>query len=154
MKEVRNWKKVLENDLEYIVSEIKEVLDKPAVIILSGPVGAGKTTFTKRFVGENSKNIQSPTYSLINEVGDVAHADFYRLKDPEEIIHLEIPLYLEDKDYFLIEWGRPYLKEIQREIGEEYSFYELDIEVNELAQKQDVESKTRNYFLRDISQIL
>lgn len=154
MKEIRNWRKVLENDLDYIVSEIKEMLERPAVIILSGPVGAGKTTFTKRFVGGVNNKVQSPTYSIINEVGGVAHADFYRLKDSEEIIHLEIPLYLEDKDYFLIEWGSPYLREIQREVGEEYFYYELEIEVNELANKEAVVSKSRNYSLKDISQFL
>ena len=51
MKEIRIWKKVLEQDLEYIVSEIKELIEKPAVMILSGAVGAGKTTFVQGFAG-------------------------------------------------------------------------------------------------------
>lgn len=120
MKELRTWKKVFESDLDYIVNELLDVLDTPSVVILNGPVGAGKTTLTKCFVGialsredEQSENeisesfdTQSPSYSLINEIGDIVHADLYRIKDPEEIVHLELPLYVEDKEYVLIEWGK------------------------------------------------
>ncbi|MFZ8933669.1 MAG: tRNA (adenosine(37)-N6)-threonylcarbamoyltransferase complex ATPase subunit type 1 TsaE [Bacteriovoracaceae bacterium] len=148
MKELRAWKIVLENDLEYIVSEVRDILDKPAVLILSGPVGAGKTTFTKKFIGNNSDPTQSPTYSIVHEKGGIAHADFFRLKDSEEVIHLEIPLYLENKEFFIVEWGRPFLKEIQNEVGEEFSYYELDIQVNE--QKLNQDDITRNYSLKDL----
>ncbi len=148
MKELRSWKKVLENDLEYIVSEVREILEKPAVLILSGPVGAGKTTFTKKFVGDSKEPAQSPTYSIVHEKGGIAHADFFRLKESEEVIHLEIPLYLENKEFFIVEWGRPFLREIQNEVGEEYSYYELDIQINEARENQ--EEVTRNYLLKDL----
>ena len=51
MSLVRAWKKVLESDLANIALEMKEVIEPPSVIILDGPVGAGKTTFTKIFLG-------------------------------------------------------------------------------------------------------
>ena len=38
------WKKVLEQDLEYISDEMKEHFEGKSCIILSGDVGAGKTT--------------------------------------------------------------------------------------------------------------
>lgn len=145
MKEIRCWKKVFEIDLDYIVNEIKEILDTPSVIILSGVVGAGKTRFTQKFIG--NENTPSPTYSIVNETGPFAHADFYRLKEKEELIHLELPLYLEGKDFFLVEWGRPYLKEIQRELGAEFSFYELEIEIN----KNSEPNPSRNYNLSSLS---
>jgi len=104
----------------------------PAVVILEGPVGAGKTTFTKYFTAlvedEADRNsIQSPSYSLMNETEKLAHGDFYRLKDKNEITHLEIPLYLEDKNFFLVEWGMPYIKELEKEVPEEFTFYTLEI---------------------------
>lgn len=141
MSTVRNWKKVLESDLNNIASEMKEVIEPGSVIILDGPVGAGKTTFTKVFLG-TTKTTASPTYSIINEIDNLLHADLYRIEKREELIHLEIPMYLEEKDYFLIEWGMPYLRELQRIIGDEFKFYKLAIEINE--------NQSRNFLLSKI----
>jgi len=127
MSSIRSWKKVLESDLSNLVIELKEVVQPPCVILLDGPVGAGKTTFTRAFL-ENGA-VTSPTYSIINEVDNIIHADFYRIEKKEELIHLEIPMYLEEKDYFLIEWGLPYLYELQRIIGDEYKYYQLKIDI-------------------------
>jgi tRNA threonylcarbamoyladenosine biosynthesis protein TsaE len=129
MSELISWKKAYENDLDGIIYELKGIVKKPALIILSGPVGAGKTTFIKHFVG--SEEIVSPTYSIINSTRDIAHADFYRIKDAEEVIHLELSLYAEDKVFFLIEWGMPFFRDIYREIGPGFVPYELTIEVND-----------------------
>jgi tRNA threonylcarbamoyladenosine biosynthesis protein TsaE len=149
MSEVRVWKKVHESDLENIVSEMKDVLTSPCAIILSGPVGAGKTTFTKKFITNDEGEVCSPTYSIINESGDCAHADFYRLEDAEEIVHLELALYLEDKNFFLIEWGKEFLKEIQRNIDVDWRIYELEIQINE-SDSSDLSTSSRNLILSDI----
>lgn len=141
MSSIRVWKKVLESDLANIVTELKEVVQPPCVIILDGLVGAGKTTFTRAFLERNEA--PSPTYSLINEVDNIVHADLYRIEKKEELIHLEIPMYLEEKDYVLIEWGMPYLRELQRIVGDEFKYYQLKIEINE--------QKSRNFFLNQIS---
>lgn len=141
MSVVRTWKKVLESDLANIALEMKEVIEPPSVIILDGPVGAGKTTFTKVFL--DRKGTASPTYSIINEVDNLLHADLYRIEKKEELIHLEIPMYLEEKDYFLIEWGMPYLHQLQRIIGDEFKYYQLKIEINE--------NNSRNFLLTKIT---
>jgi tRNA threonylcarbamoyladenosine biosynthesis protein TsaE len=141
MSVVRTWKKVLESDLANIAIEMKEVIEPPSVIILDGPVGAGKTTFTKIFL--DRKGTASPTYSIINEVDNLLHADLYRIEKKEELIHLEIPMYLEEKDYFLIEWGMPYLYQLQRIIGDEFKYYQLKIEINE--------NNSRNFSLTKIT---
>lgn len=140
MSVIRAWKKVLESDLSNIVTELKEVIQPPCVIILDGPVGAGKTTFTRIFLGKGEA--PSPTYSLINEVDNIVHADLYRIEKKDELVHLEIPMYLEEKDYFLIEWGMPYLYELQKIIGDEFKFYQLKIEI--------VSPQTRNFFLNEL----
>jgi len=141
---LREWKKTLETDLESIIYELKDFIDTPAVIILSGDVGVGKTTFTKVFVKQvvGDKLAFSPTYSIVNELGNLVHADFYRLKDAGEIVHLELSMYLEDKDYFLVEWGKPYLKEIIAETSDDFNIYEIQFEMNEV--KEGIESQTRN----------
>ena len=93
---IKTWNKVLQTDLDTISFELKKNIDTPALILLKGDLGAGKTTFAKTF----SKETHSPTYSVLIESEDVLHGDFYRIKEAEEIIHLELPLYLEDKNYF------------------------------------------------------
>lgn len=130
MSVVRTWKKALVADLSNIAIEMKEALEPGSVIILEGPVGAGKTTFSKLFLGQE-KQTSSPTYSLINEFDTLLHADLYRIEKKDDLIHLEIPMYLEEKEYFLIEWGMQYLRELQRIIGDEFKFYKLEIEINE-----------------------
>lgn len=137
MSLIRAWKKVLESDLPNLIIELKEVIQPPCVIILDGPVGAGKTTFTRAFLGKNEA--PSPSYAIINEIDNIVHADFYRIEKKEELIHLEIPMYLEEKDYVLIEWGLPYIRELQNIIGFEFKFYQLKIEINE--------HQTRHFFL-------
>lgn len=143
MSILREWKKVLESDLDSIIYELKDLLATPAVVILSGEVGVGKTTFTKAFIKSLNYKVDSfsPTYSLINEVGDVVHADFYRLNDSSEVVHLELPMYLEDKDYFFVEWGRDFLKELHRETPREFRYYELHFDMNEQQSGADVPSR-------------
>src|SRR6478609_1911877 len=101
-KLVREWKKVYRSDLPYIVYELKDLAKVPAMIILEGDLGAGKTTFTQFFAGE--KETLSPTYSILSESKNLVHADFYRIEKNEEVLQLEVPLYLEDKQYFFVEW--------------------------------------------------
>jgi len=154
MKLLREWKKVFENDLTSIITEMKDSIESPAIIILTGEVGMGKTSFTKVFIDSDETAeagiTQSPTYSIINETGLCVHADFYRLKSPDDIIHLELPLYLEDKEYFLIEWGKPYLQEIQKHVNEDFFYYELIITAN---LESDESRESRNYSLYKISEI-
>jgi tRNA threonylcarbamoyladenosine biosynthesis protein TsaE len=61
-----------------------------AFIALHGPLGAGKTTFTRhllRALGVTGR-IKSPSYALMEtyRVGErcIAHCDFYRFGDPAE----------------------------------------------------------------------
>ena len=60
----------------------------------------------------------------------------------------EIPLYLEGKDFFLIEWGREYFQDIVNEVGEGFNFYILEITMNEL--KSAEEFPSRNFFFKQI----
>jgi len=63
-----------------------------AFIALEGPLGAGKTTFTRhllRALGVPGR-IKSPTYSLLEpyqvDGRAISHLDFYRFDDPREWI--------------------------------------------------------------------
>lgn len=131
MKEICSWKKLYKQDLGSIIVEMREFLEIPAVILLTGTVGAGKTTFAKAFIEKNYQNGTPPSlgggggYNLIHETPHIVHGDFYRLKEPAEVIHLELPCYLESKDFFLVEWGRNFLPQLVREVPEFFHYYEL-----------------------------
>lgn len=65
------------------------------VILLSGPVGAGKTHFARAVILsllEEPEDVPSPTYTLVQtyetERHEIWHADLYRLTDPAEVIEL------------------------------------------------------------------
>lgn len=141
-KLLREWKKVYRSDLGYIVYEIKDLLKAPAMLILEGDLGAGKTTFTQTFMGE--KEILSPTYAILSETRSLLHADFYRIEKNEEILQLELPVYLEDKEYFFVEWGYKFARRLLRELPENFTSYLIEISINEGLADQN-EGPSRNF---------
>ena len=69
------------------------------VILLSGPIGAGKSHLARAFIrarlGDNEE-VPSPTFTLVQVYGDAGngpgteiwHADLYRLTHPDEVWEL------------------------------------------------------------------
>ena len=77
---------------------------------LHGELGAGKSAFTRallRALGHTGA-VPSPTYTLIESYAPedlvVAHADFYRLADPDELDFLGIDEVIEASDLLCVEW--------------------------------------------------
>jgi tRNA threonylcarbamoyladenosine biosynthesis protein TsaE len=86
------------------------------VIVLSGELGAGKTTFVQGFFrGAGVKRrALSPTFVLMRHYklaprknfSCIIHVDAYRLKDPKQLAPLAFDEMLADpKNLILIEWG-------------------------------------------------
>ena len=125
MKLIKQWPACGLNDLAQLAHDIKAAVDLPAVLLLDGPLGAGKTALAQHFAPE----LTSPTYALMQEVGRVAHADLFRIEEAEELIHLEIPLYLENKDLFLVEWGTAWASALGRLIEGPFTFYLVAIQL-------------------------
>ncbi len=82
------------------------------VILLDGPVGAGKTHFARAFIrarqGDEAEDVPSPTFTLVQTYDDpmgteIWHADLYRLSDPSELDELGLDDAIEDA-VCLIEW--------------------------------------------------
>jgi tRNA threonylcarbamoyladenosine biosynthesis protein TsaE len=130
---IRNWQSDSLDQLSTIAQNLQHHLSLPAVIIMDGEMGAGKTTFVSYFqrscFPNDQRVVSSPTYSLINDLGEILHADLYRIEEQTEIMRLELPLYIDGKSYLFFEWGINYLDELQRELGAGFSYYHLKIEI-------------------------
>jgi tRNA threonylcarbamoyl adenosine modification protein YjeE len=85
-------------DTKKLAVEIAKVAKFGDVIALSGNLGAGKTAFAKLFIKElcgDEVEVPSPTFTLVQtydakkaSLGEVAHFDFYRLKDAGEVVEI------------------------------------------------------------------
>jgi tRNA threonylcarbamoyladenosine biosynthesis protein TsaE len=92
---------------------ISKILKSGDMLLLTGELGAGKTTFISGIAkGLGIKeNLSSPSFTIINlyKIGSrkkFVHADFYRLDNPGEILNTGIEDYLYNSDHIVcIEWG-------------------------------------------------
>lgn len=80
------------------------------VLLLSGPIGAGKTHFARAIIQsllDRNEDVPSPTYTLVQtyqtDKCDIWHADLYRIGDSSEVEELGlIDAYA--TEIVLIEW--------------------------------------------------
>lgn len=99
-----------EQETKNIARDIASKVDKNAVIVLSGELGAGKTKFTEGFLSYFGleKEISSPTFTIVNEYKNneivIYHFDVYRLADIDEFFAIGGEEYF-SKGICIIEWG-------------------------------------------------
>ena len=108
-----------EPTLEELASRVALVLEPGDVVVLSGEVGSGKTTFVRAAARElgATDRVTSPTYQLARcyeGLKDgrrviVNHMDLYRLEGIEDRDVLELDDYLDPDAVTFIEWAEPAL---------------------------------------------
>jgi tRNA threonylcarbamoyladenosine biosynthesis protein TsaE len=105
--------------LEELASRVARVLGPGDVVVLSGEVGTGKTTFVRaaaRSLGVIDR-VTSPTYQLARgyeglkdgQLIIVNHMDLYRLEEIEDRDVLELDDYIAPDAVTFIEWADPAL---------------------------------------------
>lgn len=101
-----------EDELTAFAQELSLFARKGDVITLAGDLGTGKTTFARAFIRALSTDgheieVPSPTFTLVQTYEltrlPVAHFDFYRVQDPQEVPELGFPG-LSDTMVLLAEW--------------------------------------------------
>lgn len=92
-----------------------EVLYPGDVVVLSGRLGAGKTTFAQgvaRGLGVRER-VTSPTFTLVRPhacanargIATLYHADVYRTGSLAEVLDLDLTELVEEAAVALVEWG-------------------------------------------------
>lgn len=92
------------------------MLTPPKVVILTGDLGAGKTTLVKGiaqgFHAASEEDVTSPTFTLIHEYRGptawVYHIDLYRIDTPRELDTLALDDLMSENSVLLIEWGEKF----------------------------------------------
>lgn len=106
-------------------ARLAAVLRAGDLVVLTGPLGAGKTTMTRGLgaaLGARGQ-VSSPTFVLARThpttAGpDLVHVDAYRLSDPVELDDLDLDW---DASVVVVEWGRGFVDGIADSV--------LDVEI-------------------------
>jgi len=91
-------------------------LRPPQLVVLSGDLGAGKTTLIKGiaegFRAASQEKVTSPTFTLIHEYRgpgvNVYHVDLYRIDTQRELDTLALDDFFDESSVVLIEWGEKF----------------------------------------------
>ncbi len=96
-----------------LAARIAPLLGPGDVLLLQGPIGAGKTHFARsliqaRLAAEGlAEDVPSPTFTLVQTYisggTEIWHADLYRLSQPNEIVELGLEQAFSDA-ICLVEW--------------------------------------------------
>ena len=98
------------DDTENIGKLIGKNVSPGTIILLSGDLGAGKTTMAKSIcaaLGVNPDVVISPTYTLVNVYQGqwlIHHVDLYRLSSSEDLDNFDWDDLISDGGITLVEW--------------------------------------------------
>lgn len=100
-----------EEETVALAGRFAAALKPGSVVALSGELGAGKSFFSRavmRALGVRDRTLPSPTFAIIQEYDGegcrVAHMDWYRVDDADEIEMLGVRDYFQAPWIAIVEW--------------------------------------------------
>lgn len=111
-------------------AQILASLTPPILLILTGTLGAGKTTLVKGIAealgAAERDEVTSPTFTLVHEYEgerdgkaiSLYHLDLYRLESERQVEQLGIDELMEEDSIVLVEWGEKFPSIQRRAAGD------------------------------------
>jgi len=98
------------------------LLRAPKLVVLRGPLGAGKTTLVKGIaaaIGASGDDVSSPTFTLVHEYQGrkvhLIHLDLYRLETERELEGIGLWEMADAPDALvMVEWGEKFDSVMER----------------------------------------
>ena len=107
-------REILTHSSEQTIREGREIgarLKAPVLILLSGDLGAGKTTLTKGIAAglgaAREDDVTSPTFTLVHKYEGgtrVYHVDLYRIEDLHDLETLGLEDIFSEQAVIIVEW--------------------------------------------------
>ncbi|SMP06402.1 tRNA (adenosine(37)-N6)-threonylcarbamoyltransferase complex ATPase subunit type 1 TsaE [Shimia sagamensis] len=98
------------SETQALAIQISATLSAGDVLLLEGPIGAGKTHFARSLIQALlpvQEDVPSPTFTLVQVYdgpeSEIWHADLYRLSAPDEVVELGLTDAFEEA-ICLVEW--------------------------------------------------
>ena len=139
---IRQYRTSSADETIEIGRQIAKLLAAPSVVVLTGDLGAGKTTLVKGiaegFQAAEEEDVTSPTFTLVHEYRgpsvNLFHIDLYRVDTERELFTLGLDDLMGSSSILLIEWGEKF-ERFRRERGVDIAIHrvgENDREINVL----------------------
>ncbi|HEV3483166.1 MAG TPA: tRNA (adenosine(37)-N6)-threonylcarbamoyltransferase complex ATPase subunit type 1 TsaE [Candidatus Acidoferrales bacterium] len=107
----REWTTHSSNETIQLGREIGRKLTPPTLILLSGDLGAGKTTLTKGIASgmgaAGEDEVTSPTFTLVHKYDGrsrVYHVDLYRIEGSHDLETLGLEDLFNEPAVVIVEW--------------------------------------------------
>jgi len=115
-KMTREYRTASADETIEVGRQIAKLLAAPSLVVLTGDLGAGKTTLVKGIAqglqAAEEEDVTSPTFTLVHEYRgpsvNLFHIDLYRIDTPRELLTLGIDDLIDSHIILLIEWGEKF----------------------------------------------
>ncbi len=125
----RMYESASDAETRAIGAAIGALLQPPKMLILTGDLGAGKTTLVKGLVAAleagDEDAVTSPTFTLVHSYEgwqdgqpvQVMHLDLYRLESERQLATLGLTDLMADDALVLMEWGEKFASVVEMADG-------------------------------------